>query len=342
MIFSSPGKVIISGEHAVVYGKLGIAAPVSLFARCKLYPRKNSWISVESEIDFAEGEISELIEEGRELIAMWKECKEKNEFSSLKEKIQSLGVFYSWLCLLCAVLEPERGCKLKVESEIPIGAGMGSSASVSASVAKAIAYTCAKEHKTYEASLWCERIAHLTPSGIDTAIAVYAKPILFKKGEEPKPLKTKFHELSAFLIYTHKPKLSTAELVEKVRKIAVSEREKIINEIETKTLQIKQALEEGNMKSFLEAIKHNNKLLEELGVSSEETERLCSEINAMNGAAAKITGAGGGGIVIAFFENKRKEKEVEDLLVKMGYEKIERPGICLKEKIFWKEKIIFK
>lgn len=334
----SPAKCILFGEHAVVYGEPGIASPLlSCKANAKAYPYDKGFLKLESNLGKTEEEVKEYKELGKWLNEKWEECYKAKDFSELFSYTKKQPE-KTWLSVLSYYfnLPEDFSAYIKTSSSIPIGSGLGSSAALSSAIAKCLAKLIGENEreKIFNACLLCEKMFHGTPSGIDSAITCYEKPLLFRKSYgfdffEIKPLEI-------FLIYTHKPEKTTGELVQKVRNLSEDYREPRIRKIGKITLEAKKALENGEKQKIIYYMKENQLLLKELGVSSEEIDRVTGKINEEKDMAAKLSGAGGGGIVIALAENKEK---LEKILEELGYEKIEKPELILKNKTYWEERL---
>ncbi len=337
---SSLGKCILFGEHAVVYGEPGIAAPLSSCkTKSKTYPYEKGFLKLETDLGKEEGEVGEYKEYGKWLSEKWKYCCKQDDFSELFEEVKKVPE-KTWLSVLAYYFDfPENfSAYVKVKSSIPIGAGLGSSAAVSSALAKCFAklLKTSEKHKIYQASLLCEKMFHGTPSGIDSAIACYEKALVFRKGKgfeffEMKPLEI-------FMIYTHKPEKSTGELVQAVKNLEEEYRNPRIEKIGELVIKAEKALEDGNLRELTNYVKENQYLLAELGVSSKEIDELAHIINSKKDMAVKLTGAGSGGMVIGFYLPGKKQ-EFESILAELGYEKIPSPQLSLENKVYWEERL---
>lgn len=337
---SSPGKCILFGEHAVVYGEPGIAAPLSSCkVEAKAYPYEKGFLKLETDLGNDEGEVGEYKEFGKWLSEEWERCYKAGDFSELFGEVKKHPE-KTWLGVLAWYfnLPEEFSALFKTKSTIPIGAGAGSSAAVGSSIDKCIAEIIGENDKKriFEASLLCEKMFHGTPSGIDSAIACYGQALVFRKGKGFEFFKMK--PLEVFMIYTHKPKKTTGELVQGVRSLSDDYREPRVKEIGKLTTKAKKALENGDLKELLDYVKENQRLLAELGVSSKEIDELAEIINREKDMALKLTGAGGGGLVIGFCLPQAKQK-FEEILKELNYRKIKSIELVFGNKIYWEEKL---
>lgn len=273
------GKVILLGEHAVVYGSHAIAAPVPFAIRAK-------------------------VEEGGDgidvLIPRW------GVESRLHQRAQQRRGFEKPLYLILEKLGlQDRRMRIEVFANVPRAMGLGGSAAVAVAITRALNehYGLGLSDDEVNALAYeCEKVAHGTPSGIDNTIATYGKFLLYRKGEPPefKPVHVK--EPIPLVIGMSGVESLTAKMVARVReawKRNQSLYARIFNEIDSLTLQGLEAIEVSDFPKLGELMNVCHGLLNALQVSSWEIEELI-QIARDNGAlGAKVTGGGGGGSMIA-------------------------------------------
>ena len=203
-VVRTPGKLILTGEHAVVYGKLALATSVDLLTEISLTLHSHhhhssiviyfedfefNWSLPLAELQFSQVRTTpeldtQLLERLKILIA------EKVHF----ETSQSVRTSLLALCFLyCSIVGHSRaGFELRVKSTIPIGAGLGSSAAFS--VGSSAAFHLLRHHLTPNqnpfvpnlelVNIWafqCEKMFHATPSGIDNAVCTYGGVVKYQK-----------------------------------------------------------------------------------------------------------------------------------------------------------------
>ena len=285
---SAPAKIILFGEHFVVYGKPAIVMAINRRAYVRVKPRTDRKIYINSINLKAAG----FFENG----------KFKPEIGSLeaKKKLEPIKTVAEKIFQLYG---KESGLEIQIDSKIPVAAGLGSSAAVAAATAMAVSSLLGTEiakNEVFRIAYEAERLVHGTPSGIDPAIATYGGTIIFQKNMDIQPLKVGC-EIPLVIGNTGLER-STGELVAKVR----MNREKypsIMNPIIEAGGEIveraKKALEKGELEVLGELMNINHSLLSAIGVSHEFLDKLVSAARRAGALGAKLTGAGGGGCMIA-------------------------------------------
>lgn len=281
--YSASGKVILSGEHAVVYGKPALISAIDL----------RLIFSIQSK----EKNNNYHLDNGRCIEGNLKIIKDL-VLAFLKKKGDSDHFQY------------------QIESAIPIGRGLGSSAAFSvASISAFLHFFSSKifENKVInELAYQAEKNFHKNPSGVDNTASCYGGLIFYRKEFEflksinrlsfsiPKKIEERL-----FLIDSGKPKETTAEMVEFVKKNYSKKTKEIFDEIEMITKRMCLSLKEKKEEDFEEAVVENEKKLEKLGVVSKKTRDLILSLKSFG--VGKITGAGGrkdGSGFILFFARK--------------------------------------
>ncbi len=287
-IASAPAKVILFGEHAVVYNKLALVCAI------------NKRIYVEA--SFLENNIVEIFSDYYNSLERY----------SLKElDIFKKGDRYRYVRKAVALFfenfDVKSGIRLNITSEIPPASGLGSSASVSVATILAMMdlFNINADYKkvaelAYETELSVQGIASRT----DSTIATYGG-IIFINGDKFERLTA---ELPLIVAHTGMEK-STKFMVEKVRSLREkypSIVDRIIDAIGeiTKTARDKILLRDYNIGELMNI---NQSLLRALGVSNERIDEMVKIARKCGAEGAKITGAGGGGCIIAYTRKNIEE-----------------------------------
>jgi len=284
VVESACGKMVLFGEHSVVYGRPAIAVPLKELRLSVKAEKSNDFIITSDVFSYIE-----LLKRGT------------------TEIIRKLGV--------------NDKIKLSVSSDIPLASGLGSSAAFSVAATKAIAEYFGKTlniEEIKEVSYGAEDIFHGKASGLDTTVVAYEKPIYFIKGKEPEILHIKNN--FSFIIVNTGIKSITSEVVSELRKSYDSDKENIsliFDEIESIVDKARTALKEGNISFLGELMYSNQKCLKRLGLSIAEVDNLIIELKELGALGAKLSGAGKGGNVIALFPEEKVE-EIKETLEKQG------------------------
>jgi mevalonate kinase len=281
----APGKIILLGEHAVVYGRPALAVPVRQVQACA---------AVEPVLDGPPG-------------GLYLDCPDL-EFSAWLHETPGDHP----LAAICTATLAELSAgtfsaiRLTLTSTIPVASGLGSSAAVSVAIARALnrhfggALT---DSEVSDLAFAVERIHHGTPSGIDNTVVAYDRPVFFRRGQPPEPLSIggTFH----FLIGDTGIAAPTAEAVGRVRgrwRAETGPMEAIFDEIAQLVLEGRRALLRGLAEELGPVLGRNHVLLARLGVSSPDLDRLVEAAAAAGALGAKMSGGGLGGNMIALVQ----------------------------------------
>jgi mevalonate kinase len=301
VVASAPAKVILFGEHFVVYGEPAIVIAIDKRAYAKTESRDDKSLYLRS----VNLNLAGYYENGNFRV-------EKGNFKEAKLKFEPVRLAVE------KVLEKSGekvGLDIEINSTVSVAAGLGSSAAVIAAVTASVgALLNVKMSKedifriTYEA----EKIVHGTPSGIDPAISTFGGTLLFQMDTGFKPLDVKMD--IPLIIGDTGVERSTRVQVEKVRDI--NERyprvvEPIMRAAREIVLKAVEAFNENSLETIGDLMNINHALLYAVGVSDESLEWLINAARKAGALGAKLTGAGGGGCMIALSKNERVPQVVE-------------------------------
>jgi mevalonate kinase len=294
---SAPGKVILFGEHFVVEGQPAIAVAVSVRAYVSVEPIERDEIQVYSKnYNLAETYIL------------------RNRESWSGRMLPVAVAAYT------TMLEAGRktGLKIDIDSQIPPSSGMGSSAAVSVATVHATSLTLGLElelKKISDIAYEAEKVVHGKPSGIDNTIAAFGGAIAYRKGEGFVQLKPVFRGVKLVLADTGKPR-NTGEMVRKVlalKNTYPSILDPIYYSAGKLVVEAAQLLEQGEYEKLGNLMNINHGLLSAIGVSTKEIETLVHTARESGALGAKLTGAGGGGYIVALCRENDTEKVINAL-----------------------------
>lgn len=278
---SAPGKIILFGEHAVVYGEPAIAVPVTqVRARATVLPNPRG----------ARGQVR-ILAPDVELDALLDDLPVDHPLAAAVRGVAfALGV------------ERLPACTLRIASTIPVASGLGSGAAVSVAVVRALGGFLGRplpDEQVNALAFEVEKLHHGTPSGIDNTVVTYNRPVFFVKGEPPEV----FTIARPFTIVIGDTGVSspTKETVADVRRgwQAEPERfERLFAAAGSIARAARQAIEEGFPDRLGPLMDENHALLQAMGVSSPALDRLVEAAREAGALGAKLSGGGRGGNMI--------------------------------------------
>ena len=279
---SAPGKAILFGEHAVVYGQPAIAIPVHQISAKAI---------IKADILAPEGQISIQ----SDAIGLNSKLSDLGKNHPLSMAIDNTLAYFS--------VERSPAFKLKIISTIPVASGLGSGAAVSAAVVRAVAAFLGQniiDQAVSEIIFESEKIYHGTPSGIDNTVVSFGKAVFFEKGR-----KSEIFEIgkSFSLIIADTGKESKTKLVvDEVRanwKNDSPKFDQIFKQIGNISREARKVMRKGKVDQLGELINENQLLLRKMDVSSAELETLIESAIRSGSLGAKLSGGGRGGNIIA-------------------------------------------
>ena len=303
---SAPGKVILFGEHFVVYGVKAILCAINKRVTVTAEKIKEGKISIKSDIGDLELELNKPISEINSPL---------KPFYYLANKI---------------IQNQSTGIEIKIESDIPLGAGLGSSSACCVAGAAAISKLFSEKTKEeiLELAIEAERTIFENTSGADCTVCTYGGIIEYEK--EKGFIKIKSEPNFHLIIANSNIKHSTESIVSKVKQFKNEDTErfsKLCND-ESKLIEdVLQLLKENNIQKLGQKVVQNQKYLETLGISNEKLKDMI-KIGQESSFGTKITGAGDGGCVFSLTDesnlentiNGFKKKNYDCFSVKIDYD----------------------
>ena len=274
---SACGKVILLGEHAVVYGRPAIALPISL--------------AVEASVQ-AGGSGVHMV------IPRW----------GLEQKIElhtSKGVSGIMTTVLQALDLEDRSMTIEVIPHVPRAMGLGGSSAMAVAVIRALDKTFAlrlSDGRVNELAFECEKAAHGTPSGIDNTVATYGTPLVFENNDEPLFKELTIPEPVSLVVGITGKESLTANMVAKVRNLWNGNQlryDAIFDQMAQLTIAGADALASAHFEELGQLMNLCQGYLNALQLSTPELEELIHIARANGALGAKLTGGGGGGSMIA-------------------------------------------
>ncbi len=279
----APGKIILAGEHAVVYGRPALAVPVfGVQARVTIRGPAADW-----HIDAPAVQVD----------------------APLRALDHQSPLRRAWE-LARNALGPLPPGRVHIRSTIPVAAGLGSGAAVTVALIRGLAAWVGRplpdeivNALTYE----IEKLHHGTPSGIDNTVITYARPLIFRKSSgwrllpvaRPVPL----------VIADSGQSASTRTMVAGVRQRWQADRagyEALFDAVAQAVGEAQHALATGDLPALGRALHINHTLLQRMGVSTPLLDALVQTAEEAGAYGAKLSGAGGGGNLVAVTSPERQ------------------------------------
>jgi hydroxymethylglutaryl-CoA reductase len=273
------GKVVILGEHAVVYGRHAIAAPVPM--------------TIKALVEDCDRGIHLIIPRWGVEYELAASPHDRRSFE------RPAGVVLDKLGLSA------RSMRIEVFPEVPRSMGLGGSAAMAVAIVRALDKHFKlglSDEEVNALAFESEKVAHGNPSGLDNTLACYGQPLVFRSGDKPlmEPLNIRT-PIPAVIGITGYEGL-TAKTVGRVRDAWLKDQklyERIFDQIDALTLRGVQAIQDDDLKSLGELMNICHGMLNALQVSTPELEKLVAISRESGALGAKLTGGGGGGSIIA-------------------------------------------
>lgn len=292
----APGKIILFGEHAVVYGRPALAVPVmQVKARAAVLanPRGASGlIRIEAPDVQITSNLSDLPDDHPFQTVARMVCEEL--------KIQSLPAM-----------------TIRLSSTIPTASGLGSGAAISVALIRALSAFLGHpmaDEKVNALAYETERYYHGSPSGIDNTVITYAMPVYFVR-DQPIERLTIARPFTVIIADTG-IKSPTIEAVSDVRRcwqVDSDRYERLFDQIGQIARSARQILESGETDRLGRMMVQNHTLLCEIGVSSAALDTLVLAAMDAGAQGAKLCGGGRGGNMIALVDPENAEKVAQAL-----------------------------
>ncbi len=291
---SAPGKVILFGEHFVVYGIKSILCSINKRVTVTAEKTNERKISINSGI-------------GKLVL-------EPNE--SISEINSPLKPFY--YLANKAIKDQNIGLKIQIESEIPLGAGLGSSSACCVAGAAAIfkLFGEISKEKILEIAIEAEKTIYQNTSGADCTVSTYGGLMEYDKNNGFRKIEDEpnFQLVIANSNIEH----STETMVSRVKEFENKNKEKFheLSNLESNLVNdVLKLIKENKIKGIGEKINQNQKFLEEIGISNEQLETMI-KIGQKTSYGAKITGSGGGGCIFALTNESNLDETIKEFVNK--------------------------
>ena len=289
-IASAPGKVILFGEHFVVYGVKAILCSINKRVTVTAEKTSERKISINSKIGKLEIEPDKPISEINSPL---------KPFYYLANK---------------AVENKDTGIHIQIDSEIPLGAGLGSSSACCVAGAAAIfkLFGNISREEVLKLAIEAERTIFENTSGADCTVCTYGGIIEYDKNKGFK--KIEYEPNFQLVIINSNIEHSTQSMVSKVKEFENKNTEEFsrLLDLESKLVEdVLKLVKENKIQEIGQKMNQNQKYLENIGISNKELTKMI-RIGQESSFGAKITGSGGGGCIFAL----TNESNLQNILKK--------------------------
>jgi hydroxymethylglutaryl-CoA reductase len=306
---TAAGKIILLGEHAVVYGRHALAIPIPNAVRAAVRPCDNTTtVSI-------------------------KEWGLRAEVTAAS----SDGVAAAINRILDELDARDTRFAIDVSSCLPMGMGLGSSAAIAVAITRAVARSLGQDiddERVNEIAYACEKLAHGTPSGVDNTLSCFSKAMLFQNRGSLHIQPLQLAEEIPLVVAFSRQAGPTQEQVAGVRaryELDTVRYEALFDQIDDLSLAGASALQARRYDELGRLMNVCHGLLNAIEVSTPDLENIVAIARDHGAVGAKLTGAGGGGSVVALCPGT--EDAVRTALERSGYQTLrtQTAGGCANE-----------
>jgi len=318
---SAPAKIILFGEHFVVHGGSAILTSINRRIAIKAKTLAENKVVIRSDIGFA-GEYK------------------NSAFMTIEggtEAKTALDPLHKATTQVLAATGKEVGMEIVVSSMVPPGIGLGSSAATCVATVACVNSLFMKRpsrKKICEVAIESERLIHKNSSGADCYVSTFGGLIQYSKTKGFKRLRSKGGLV--FVIANTGVKHSTGDLVAGVKKFKDRNESlfsSLSRQVDSICQQANTAIMSGNKDKLGELMNENQSILRQIGVSHYKVDDLIDVCDKAGSLGTKITGAGGGGAVIALAASSHDRAKITLRAKEAGYEsfeaEIDRKGLIM-------------
>lgn len=285
------GKVILIGEHSVVYDKTAIVMPLkNLVTKVDLLlKRDQSQQQINS--DFFIGPLSDFVD--------------------------NFAGFHQLIIALLAHFNYNQGFSLTIDTKIPTSRGLGSSAALAVAITRAFFNTFQEtldQTTLIKYAKISENFAHGTASSVDI-IGVSSEQIAYLNQDQVSQIKS----LSQFFLVIIDSKINGSTKVAVSKVSQHTDKEFLINQLTGITKLFAEKLQTSDVKQLGELMNQSQTILKQLGVSHPSIDKIVQTALDHQALGAKLSGSGLGGIVIAITDQLEVAKNLQTTFLQAGF-----------------------
>ena len=287
---SAPGKIILFGEHFVVYGVKAILCSINKRVTVTAEKTSERKISINSEI----GKLD--LEPNKSILKIDTPIK---PFYYLANK---------------AIENEDTGIHIQIDSEIPLGAGLGSSSACCVAGTAAIfkLFGDISKKEILKLAIEAEKTIFENTSGADCTVCTYGGIMEYDKNNGFKKIEDEPN--FQLIIVNSNIEHSTQSMVTKVKEFENKNKEEFsrLSSLESKLVEdVLKLVKENKTREIGEKINQNQKYLEILGISNNELTKMI-KIGQESSFGAKITGSGGGGCIFVLTDESNLQNILKE------------------------------
>jgi mevalonate kinase len=292
---AAPGKVILTGEHFVVYGEPALVMAIDRYVQVTVSFRSDYQIYVVSDLG-----VSGFFDKDQ--------FRPESGGVDARKILEPVKISAE---VTMENLDEKKGFDVEVTSTLPMAVGLGSSSALAVSTVAAIGRLLEitfNKDEIIQLSTEAEKYVHVNPSGVDQSISAYGNIISYSKSQGI----SRIHTDSAIplVIGNTNVRRNTGKIVDSVgfrtRKLP-NVMKSLTSIAGTVTREAIDVMKQGNLVQLGLLMDINHGLLSAIGASNEFLERLVYAAKRGGALGAKLTGAGGGGCMIALTNVNQQE-----------------------------------
>lgn len=295
-IASAPGKIILFGEHFVIYGIKAVLCSTDKRITATSQFMDEKIIRIRSAFGESEMDIDSL-----------------DNLENVQQKF--MRPFFHIAKKTLMENSTKQGIEIIIESEIPPGVGLGSSSAACVAVTASVngLFRKLSKDEIVKLAIQAERTIFEQNSGADASVSTFGGLVSYdlKEGFQPIPSRNNL----SFIISNSAQVHNTQDVVRQVRQFK-EKNEDLFNKLCREEMDIVNnavtSLKENNLNELGSLMLKNHELLRQIGVSTEKIDLLIKEAK-KTAHGAKITGAGGGGCIIALVDNSNTKNTLDNL-----------------------------
>jgi mevalonate kinase len=293
---SAPGKVILFGEHFVVYGIKAVLCSIDKRITATAQFLDEKIVRVKSTLGESEMDLNSL-----------------NNLEKVSQKFMKPFFYITQRAI--EENSTKKGIEIVLESEIPPGVGLGSSSAACVAVTASVngLFNKLSKDEVVKRAIQAERIIFEQNSGADSSVSTFGGLVSYdlKNGFEDIPSRNDLN----FIISNSAQIHDTQDVVRQVREFK-EKNEYIFRKLCEQEIKIVNnatiALKENNLNELGSLMLKNQDLLKQIGISTEKIDLLVREAKKTS-YGAKITGAGKGGCIISLVDNSNMKDTLYNL-----------------------------